>query len=206
MQDTRFEPYLVTKRDIKRVIETLVQAFSDDPLTEYFIPEPERRSKFLPRYFNYRVQNGLIDGKIVATSDDIEGVVILTQSEDRKKFSWTRAIRTGGIGLYRIAGSENVKKMLEVESYVFSKRDECISEPYLYLGSLGVHPEQQGKGLGSKLVRYALELSRSQGILCVLDTQDEGLVQMYSHFGFEVVNSFTVPKTDIPQWVMINRP
>ena len=84
MQDTRFEPYLVTKRDIKRVIETMVQAFSDDPLTDYFIPEPEGRLKFLPRYFNYRVRNGFIDGKIFATSEDIEGVLSLHNQMTRE--------------------------------------------------------------------------------------------------------------------------
>ncbi|TFG28692.1 N-acetyltransferase [Candidatus Thorarchaeota archaeon] len=206
MQDTSFEPYLVTKKDIKRVIETLLQAFSADPLIDYFIPEPERRLQFHSKYFNYRVRNGFIDGKIFATSKNIEGVVILSQSENRKKFSWVRAIRTGGMRLYRIAGSENVRKMREIESYVFSKRAECISEPYLYLGSLAVHTKHQGKGLGGKLIRHALEISRSQGILCVLDTQEEGLVKLYNHYGFEVVNSYTLPKTNISQWVMVKRP
>ena len=205
MQNISPEPYNVTKRDVKKVIETLVQAFFDDHLLGFFFAEPKSRLRFLPKFFNYRVRNGLIDGKIFATSENIEGVVILTQSE-YKRFSWLRAIRTGGIGLYRAAGSEITSKVREVESFVVTKRDECISEPHWYLGSLAVHPDYQGKGLASKLVRPVLEVCSSQNKLCVLETQDEGLVQIYKHYGFDVVDSFTLPIVNLPHWVMAKQP
>ncbi|KXH76217.1 MAG: hypothetical protein AM326_03270 [Candidatus Thorarchaeota archaeon SMTZ-45] len=205
MQNTSPELYNVTKRDVEKVIETLVQAFFDDHLLSYFFPNPESRSGFLPKFFNYRVRNGLIDGKIFATSENIEGVVILTQSE-YKQFSWLRAIRTGGIGLYRAAGSEIVSIMRETESFIVAKRNECISEPHWYLGSLAVRPDYQGKGLASKLVQRVLEMCSSQNKLCVLETQDEGLVQFYKHFGFDVVYSFTMPNANIRHWVMAKRP
>jgi ribosomal protein S18 acetylase RimI-like enzyme len=199
------EIYNVAKRDIKRVIETLMQAFFDDDLWRYFFPERNSRLRVLPRFYNYRVRNGLIDGKILATSENIEGVVILTESE-YKKFSWLRAIRTGGIGLYRIAGSEISSKMIEIESYIAARRGECVHEPYWYLGSLGVRPEYRGKGLASKLVRNVLEMCRSQDKLCVLETESEGLVEMYRHFGFEVVDSFTIPIGNLSRWIMTRHP
>jgi ribosomal protein S18 acetylase RimI-like enzyme len=96
--------------------------------------------------------------------------------------------------------------MLEVESFVVSKKDECISEPHWYLGSLAVRPEYQGKGLASKLIRPVLEMCTSQNRLCVLDTQNEGLVQMYKHYGFDVVDSFTLPVASITQWIMAKQP
>jgi ribosomal protein S18 acetylase RimI-like enzyme len=157
METTGTELYNVTKRDVKKVFETLVQAFSDDPLWYHFFPERNSRLRVLPRFFNYRVRNGLIDVKVFATSENVEGVVILTQYKYRK-FSWLRAIRTGGIGLYRVVGSEVVGRLLEVESFVVSKRAECISESYWYLGFLAVRPEYQRKGLASKLIRHVLEM------------------------------------------------
>jgi ribosomal protein S18 acetylase RimI-like enzyme len=205
MQNTSPELYNVTKSDIKKVIETLVQAFLDDHLLGYFFPEPKNRLRVLPKFFNYRVKNGLIDGRIFASSENIEGVVILTQSE-YKPFSWLRAIRTGGIGLYRTAGSEILRKMLEVESFAVTKRNECISEPHWYLGSLAVHPDYQGKGLASRLIRPVLEMCSSQNKLCVLETQGEGLVQMYKHYGFDVVDSFTLPIASLTHWVMAKQP
>ena len=190
---------------MKKVIETLVEAFSNDSLLCSFVPEPSKRSRFLPSYFNYRIRNGLLDGNIYATSNNIEGVVILTQSE-YKKFSWIRAIRTGGIGLYRAAGSEIIKQMREEESFVVAKRNECITEPYWYLGSLAVRSEFQGKGLASNLIRYILEMCSSQNKLCVLETQHENLVQMYKHFGFDVVDSFTLPVGNLTHWIMAKQP
>jgi GNAT superfamily N-acetyltransferase len=205
MQNASPELYNVTKRDVKKVIETLVQAFFDDRLLGYFFPEPESRVRFLPKFFNYRVRNGLIDGKIFATSENVEGVVILTKSE-YKQFSWLRAIRTGGIGLYRAAGSEIASKMREAEGLIVAKRNECISEPHWYMGSLAVRPDYQGKGLASKLIQPVLELCSSQSKLCVLETQDEDLVQMYKHYGFDVVDSFTLPIANMRHWVMAKQP
>jgi len=205
MQSTSPEPYLVTKKDVGKVIETLMQAFFDDPIWCYFFPELKNRSRFLPKFYNYRVKNGLIDGNIFATSENIEGVVIVTQSE-YKQFSWLRALKTGGLGLYLAAGSQTLNSLREMESLVVAKRNECISEPYWYLGSLAVRPEYQGKGLASKLVRHILELCSSQNILCVLETEDEDLVQMYKHYGFDVVDSITLPIVNISHWIMARQP
>jgi GNAT superfamily N-acetyltransferase len=205
MEDIDVEPYTATKRDATKVIETLVEAFLNDSLMCAFLPEPKKRLRFLPRYFNYRIRNAFLDGNIYATSKKIEGVVILTESE-YKKFSWMRAIRTGGIGLYRAAGSELVKKMLEVERYSSAKCDECVPEPHWYLGSLAVRPDFQGKGLASKLIRHVLEKCSSHSKLCVLETQYEHLVQMYEYFGFEVVDSFQLPIINLNHWIMAKKP
>jgi ribosomal protein S18 acetylase RimI-like enzyme len=198
-------PYNVMKRDVEKTINTLVHSFIDDSLFCYFVPEKERRLRILPKFFNYRIRNGLLYGKVLATSEDIEGVVILTLS-DYKEFSWLRAIRTGGIGLYRATGSETLSRMREVESFVINKRDECISEPHWYMGSLAVHPDYQGKGFASKLVRPVLEMCSSEDMPCVLETQDEGLVEIYKHYGFIVIDSFTLPLANLPHWVMVKRP
>lgn len=205
MQNAESDLYVVTKKDLKRVIETLSQAFLDDPLLIHFFPEPEGRLRFLQKYFNYRVRNGLLDGKVFATSEEIEAVVILTQSE-YKKFSWLKAIRTGGFGLYRAAGSETLKRMLEVEDFTVSKKRESVPEPHWYLGSLAVRPSLQGRGHASRLVRHVLDLCSSQNKICVLETQHEGLVEMYKHFGFDVVDKFALPDTNLSHWVMAKPP
>ena len=110
------------------------------------------------------------------------------------------------MGIYQFVGSETVSKMRQVESYVHSKRAEYISEPHLYLESLAVRPDHQGKGMASKLVRGVQEMSRQQDKPCVLDTQDEKLLQMYRHLGFEVIGSYKLPMISISQWVMVKRP
>jgi ribosomal protein S18 acetylase RimI-like enzyme len=205
MSESAPVPYVITKRDVGKAIATMVQAFIDDPLSSYFVPEKESRFRVLPKFFNYRIKNGLLDGKVLATSENIEGAVILTQSE-YNGFSWLRDIRTGGLGFFRVAGSEVVNRMRKMESFIVGKRRECISEPHWYLGSLAVHPDYQGKGFASKLVRPVLEMCSSQNIDCVLETQDEDLVLIYKHYGFEVVDSFTLPLAKLPHWVMIKHP
>lgn len=183
----------------------LKEAFLDDQLLGHFFPEPEGRLRFLRKFFNYRVRNGLLDGTIFALTEDIEAVVMLTQSE-YKKFSWLRALRTGGFGLYRAAGSKILKRMLAVEGFVVNKRLECVQEPHWYLGSLAVRPSLQGNGLASRLVRPILDLCSSRNKLCVLETQHEELVKMCRHFGFAIVDSFTLPDASFSHCVMAKPP
>jgi ribosomal protein S18 acetylase RimI-like enzyme len=205
MQDSTTGLHRAGKQDIKKVVETLASAFFNDHLLCEFVPDPERRSRFALRFFNYRARNGFLDGQVFATSKNIEGVVFLTRSEYKNTFSWLRAMRTGGFGVYRAAGSETVSKMRQVESFVFSKRAEYITEPHLYLSSLAVHPDHQGKGMASRLVRAMLKMCRSEDKPCVLDTQDEKLVQMYEHLGFEVIGSYDLPMVNVSHWLMVNR-
>jgi len=50
---------------------------------------------------------------------------------------------------------------------------------------LGVMPEFQGKGIGSKLVREGLERARRQHTAVCLDTYTDKDVAHYLHWGFQ---------------------
>jgi len=61
--------------------------------------------------------------------------------------------------------------------------------PHYYLGSIGVRPGQQGRGVGRALIEAVHELSRrdpaSEGV--ALSTESPDNVALYEHLGYRVV-------------------
>jgi GNAT superfamily N-acetyltransferase len=65
-----------------------------------------------------------------------------------------------------------------------------------YLGLLSVHPSQQGKGLGSRLIGHAETWARGKGCtrmeLQIIDVREE-LLAYYGRHGYAVADSRPVP-------------
>ena len=60
-------------------------------------------------------------------------------------------------------------------------------EPHAYLGSLGVEPQLQGRGVGSALVAEWVAGLDRDGLAGYLETDRADNVSFYGRFGFEVV-------------------
>ena len=65
-------------------------------------------------------------------------------------------------------------------------------EPHWYLPLIGVDPFQQGKGLGSALMRHALERCDAEGKLAYLESSNPKNVPFYEKHGFEVLGRIQV--------------
>ena len=67
------------------------------------------------------------------------------------------------------------------------------AEPHWYLAFLGIEPSEQGKGLGSALLRPVLERCDSEGTPAYLETSNERNLPFYQRHGFEVVQQCGIP-------------
>ncbi|MEO0539455.1 MAG: GNAT family N-acetyltransferase [Cyanobacteria bacterium P01_A01_bin.105] len=61
-------------------------------------------------------------------------------------------------------------------------------EPHWYLGMLGVSPDCQGQGIGSRLLQPVLEAADRTNRPCYLETTTTAAVRFYQRHGFEVVH------------------
>lgn len=73
-------------------------------------------------------------------------------------------------------------------------------EPHWYLGTLGVDPPQQGRGIGTALLRRWLRRVDEGGASVYLETDRERNVPWYQREGFSVVRPIRV--LDVPVWCM----
>ncbi|MFW9793584.1 MAG: GNAT family N-acetyltransferase [Candidatus Thorarchaeota archaeon] len=192
----------LSNKEFEKAIGVLIRAFWDDPLLAHFFPHENKRKRFLVAFFEYRLKQGQRCGKVYLTSPDVEGVAIWKYHDKLDTSLWTD-IRCGGLKMYRIAGLSLMRRLIEINDFVFERRNEYATLPYIHLGSFAVDPEMQGKGYGSRLIRPMLAHLDDMKCHCYLETQTESHVSLYEHFGFEVLAKGHVPGLDIPHWDMI---
>ena len=65
--------------------------------------------------------------------------------------------------------------------------------PFLLVAFLGVDPSQQGRGLGSKLLKVALDRADAAGQWAYLEATNERNAELYKRHGFEVIEVKTWP-------------
>jgi len=195
----------LSKNNMKSAIDVLTKAFWDDPLVLFFYPEEEKRKRFLPIFFEFRLKQGLRYGEVHVTSPDIVGVAIWTHSKSIESTLW-RLVRSGGLNLYRVFGGALVSKMRKVDEFSSERRRRLAVTPYIHLGSFAVDPKHQGKGYASKLIRPMLQRLDEMRIHGYLETQSESNVSLYQHYGFEVLGKGSVPDVGIPHWDMMRAP
>jgi GNAT superfamily N-acetyltransferase len=79
-------------------------------------------------------------------------------------------------------------------------------EPHWYLATLGTDPEMQGKGVGSALMRPALDHCDTEGWPAYLESSKERNVPFYRRHGFEVVREVPLPGGGPKIWTMWREP
>lgn len=62
--------------------------------------------------------------------------------------------------------------------------------PHLLLALLVTDEEQRGRGAGSLLVRWGIDLSETMGLPCYLQASEQGR-RLYQHRGFKDIDTVT---------------
>lgn len=75
-----------------------------------------------------------------------------------------------------------------------------------YLYNLSIKKEAQGKGIASKLLRPMLYFCDQEQMKCYLETNKEGNVSLYEHYGFTLEEKDKVPKSDVWHYAMTRQP
>jgi ribosomal protein S18 acetylase RimI-like enzyme len=195
----------VTSGFLAPAASVLSRAFWNDPLTVYFFNAEEKRKVFLPAYFVYRLKQALRWGEVYATSQNLESIAVWRHSREIESSLW-KDLRTGGLRLYRLCGSELITRMKQVDQFTIERRRMLAPSSYMHLGPLGTDPSHQGRGYATRLVRPMLDYLDERGLPCYLEAQSESNVSLYQHYGFEVVAEGHVPIAEIPHWDMIRLP
>ncbi len=75
-----------------------------------------------------------------------------------------------------------------------------------YLAVMGVAPEWQGRGLGTALMRPALETLDAEGLPAYLEASTPRSRALYQRNGFAVTGEFNLPGDGPPIWQMWRDP
>jgi ribosomal protein S18 acetylase RimI-like enzyme len=77
-------------------------------------------------------------------------------------------------------------------------------KPHWHLDPIGVLPERQGQGIGSRLMKHFCEYIDNRKQAAYLETDQPNNVRFYRRFGFTVVEETSV--LTVPNWLMWRPP
>jgi len=192
------ELYQLTHTDFTPACIMLGQAFREDPIwNEILKDEPDKFSIL----FGVPLKYTLKYGKVYGNSSNLEGIAAWLPSE-YMNMNFYRLIRSGAFMSALKLGSKIGKVIREVFDIIVKDRESHMKGPYVYLYVIGVSPDHQKQGIGSKLINIVLD-HLSTDIPIYLETETERNVRLYERLGFKVLKKITVPTLELPMWEML---
>jgi ribosomal protein S18 acetylase RimI-like enzyme len=189
--------YKIQKKDLKTAVSVLNDAFSEDSMwKEVFDDEDKNRvlTEVMVRFC-------LKYGNVLATSDNLEGVMAITPHD--KDMTALRIIRSGAFFLSMKIASES-KKMKVLSNAIEEAKKSLNLGPYIHLLIMGVSQEFQGKGFGGILLRAVIEKAETERKPIYLETQKEENINFYEKYGFSVKKKIILPEPlNLPMWLMV---
>jgi GNAT superfamily N-acetyltransferase len=189
--------YKIQKKDLKNAVNVLNDAFSEDSMwKEVFDDEDKNRvlTEVMVRFC-------LKYGNVLATSDNLEGVMAITPHD--KDMTALRIIRSGAFFLSMKISSES-KKMKVLSNAIEEAKKSLNLGPYIHLLIMGVSQEFQGKGFGGKLLRAVIEKAETERKPLYLETQKEENINFYEKYRFSVKKKIILPEPlNLPMWLMV---
>ncbi|KWT58278.1 puromycin N-acetyltransferase [Streptomyces albus subsp. albus] len=187
-----------TRDDLPRALRTLQRAFADYAFTRHTIAADGHLDR-LHRFNELFVTRiGLEHGR-VWVADDGDAVAVWTTPETAAAGNVFAEV---GPLFAEIAG-DRAEISAQAEATMGPHRP---TEPVWFLGSVGVDPDRQGRGLGGAVIRPGLEAADAAGVPAFLETSDERNVRFYERLGFQVTADYVLPGGGPRTWAMSRKP
>lgn len=201
--------------------QVLSRAFFNDPTHLYYLPDRNLRQKVLPVIERILLRYCLAYGE-VWTTPGLDGLALWLPPDHSKASNWgmVRAI-TGVVPLrgwwnfmrlYLNDGSSEwslrqiLRQVMQGKGHMDDIHRQIVPGHHWYLMVLGVDPDCQGKGIGSRLIAPILERALLAGLPCYLETGTELDVAFYCKNGFEVAHHEVFQPGNLNMWGMVRWP
>ena len=189
-----------TNTDVPTVASVLARAFQDDPVFAWSIPDPDRRRAHLPTVFAAFTELYL-PYEEAYLAEDGSGAAL-----------WAPAHVDPFHGDAGEAFGQRMAELLdEADTDRFLAVGELFGEhhpgqPWVYLQLIGVAPDQQGRGLGSRLLAPVLARCDATATPAYLEASTVGNRRLYERHGFTTVDELPLPDGGPPVWLMWREP
>ena len=162
----------------------LSRAFYDDPYYVWIMPNSKKRLAQIHWWMTILLRYTFIYGSIHYTDDHKS--VAMWVGPDKPIIDDVKILSLGLI-LYPLkVGLKNFLKVLDISGQ-WDKEHKKLNKRHYYLMVIGVEPEFQGKGIGSRLMQVGLKKADDEKLVCYLETVTEEDVRFYKKHNFEVI-------------------
>ena len=185
---------IATEADAADIADVLAAAFADYPFTRHTIAADDHADRLRRGQELFVREVGLPHGEVWVTGDGDAASVwtgpgFVTAAEVFGRLGPRLAEIAGD----RAAQSERVERALQP----YRPR-----RPVWFLGSVGVRPGRQGRGLGTAVIAPGLAAADADGVPAFLETSLPGNVEFYRRLGFEVTAEVMLPDDGPVTWAM----
>jgi ribosomal protein S18 acetylase RimI-like enzyme len=176
------------------VISVITLAFGGDPMARWSMRDPARFLAAMPDVVRAFGGAGFAHDSVYCTEGCTAAAMWLPPGVGPD------SERLGEL----ITGAAPPEIMPDLER-VFAEMERFHpSEPHWYLPLIGVDPASQGQGLGSALMRHALQRVDADGMPAYLESSNPRNIPLYQRHGFEILGTIQVGSS--PQLVPMRRP
>ena len=196
-------PLPANKAQVNDAAEDLAAAFVEDPIIAWFMRTDAKRHDARRRFFRVILNEVAFQDGVIERPSTGGGAAVWIPSEKLGPQPFLREIRALPM-LLNAAGLGRFSRVMKLRDAM--DHNHPMERPHDYLWFLGVHPEAQGAGVGSRLIASKTARLDAAGRCGFLETATPRNVPLYRRHGFETVTEYR-PAPDGPLiWAMWREP
>jgi GNAT superfamily N-acetyltransferase len=180
--------------DVSRLKAVMADAFFEDPIFGWLMPNDTKRAAQLRRYFAIELRHLALARGRVWTTDDLAGAA-LSLPPGKWRAPLRATLFEGGAFGAHLSRAARLAAAIERRH---------VREPHYYVRDVGVLPTMQGKGLGSALLDPTLSRCDRESLPAYLEASSERNAALYARLGFELIDELRV--SDSPPLRLMLRP
>ena len=196
-------PVAATPLTVDAAADDFAAAFHDDPLFTWFMRDDHKRDAARRRFFRVLMRESILRDGVIERPRSGGAAAAWIPSENLGPQPLWLEIRAlpmllGATGLGRFSRLLALREAME--------KHHPMHEPHDYLYFLGVRPDVQGAGVGSRLLKAHTQRLDAEGRVAWLETATPRNVPLYQRHGFVVETEYS-PGEDGPlTWGMRRAP
>ena len=196
-------PEIANAQGADGAAQDLAAAFVADPLFDWFSRPDDKRAAARLAFFRFLMKQLILNvGEVMRPSTGGGGAGWMP-SESLGPNPVLKELEALPV-LLGLTGWGRFGRILRLRGVMDAHHP--MDRPHDYLWFLGVTPQAQGHGVGSRLIKARLEALDAKGRPAFLETATEANVRLYSRHGFEVIGEYNAPPDGPKNWAMWREP
>lgn len=192
-------PVKAQKGDIPAVAEDLSASFQSDPQFNWFLRDDAGKPAARLAFFKMLLSEIALPDGVVSRPATGGAVSIWLPSEALGPNPIWKELRALP-AILRATGFARFPRIMAMREAM--DKYHPMDRPHAYLWFLGVRPEVQGMGVGSRMLAAGLAQVDAEGRHAFLESSNAANVPLYRRYGFEVIREYNPGPGAPPIWAM----